>query len=162
MNFYHWNFVILKEYDDKINVLNKNELEGILSSLLNDIDINIKKQKQLEQERIEIESSLKSIKGHLETRVNAAMYENLHAEVDKLKKDLDMNTNNIDSINKINMKLSNDKDDIEMKLSMYMNRYLHYAPLLDNFIEQCNNSRSTKEGILLLLSSSLSLSYLCL
>jgi DNA-nicking Smr family endonuclease len=150
MNFHHEQFIILKEYDDKISVLNKNELEATLSLLLNDIDINTKRQKQLEHERIEIESSLKSIKGHLQTRVNAAMYENLHAEVDKLTKDLDENTVKLNNTNKLNMKLSNDKDHIEMKLSMYMNRYLHCAPLLDTFIEQCNNSRSSKEGIIII------------
>ena len=161
MNLYHEQFLTLKGYDDSINVLNKSNLEEALIVVLKDIDSNNAKEEQLRRERVELESSLKSIKGHLDTRVNAAMYENLHKEVSTLTEALARNSSAVDAINKLNTKLNNDKDDIEMKLSMYMNRYLHYAPLLDSFIERYNDMRSTVAGNNADGGKSTLLSYIC-
>ena len=146
MNIFHEHFLELKKYDDTVDILIKFDLETALSGLLKEIDVNLIKEKQLNQERIEMESSLKSLKGHLDTRVNAAMYENLHNEVKKITADLSTNTADIDNINKSIMMLTTDKEDKELKLTMYINRYLNYGPLLDSFIEKYNDARSTAAG----------------
>ena len=143
MNMFHQHFLELKKYDDTVGILNKSDLEKALSGILKEIDVNLIKEKQLNQERIEMESSLKSLKGHLDNRVNAAMYENLHNEVKKITDDISTNTANINSINKSILMLTTDKDDKELKLTMYINRYLNYGPLLDSFIEKYNDARST-------------------
>lgn len=146
MNMFHEHFLELKKYDDTVGILIKSDLEKALSGILKEIDVNLIKEKQLNQERIEMESSLKSIKGHLDNRVNAAMYENLHNEVKKITVDLSNNTADIDSINKSILMLTTDKEDKELKLTMYINRYLNYGPLLDSFIEKYNDARSTAAG----------------
>ena len=146
MNMFHEHFLELKKYDDTVGILVKNDLETELSGLLKEIDVKCQKEKQLNQERIEMESSLKSIKGHLDNRVNAAMYENLHNEVKKITADLASNTADIDIINKSILMLTADKEDKELKLTMYINRYLNYGPLLDSFIERYNDARSTAAG----------------
>jgi len=146
MNMFHQHFLELKKYDDTVGILNKSDLEKALSGILKEIDVNLIKEKQLNQERIEMESSLKSLKGHLDNRVNAAMYENLHNEVKKITDDLSTNTANINSINKSILMLTTDKDNLEKKLTMYINRYLNYGPLLDSFIEKYNDARSTAAG----------------
>jgi len=161
MNLYHEHFLKLKSYDDSINVLNKGDLEQELVVVLKDIDTNHAKEEQLNRERIELESSLKSIKGHLDTRVNAAMYENLHKEVSTLTEALATNAAAVDDISKLNKKLNSNKDDIEMKLSMYMNRYLHYAPLLDIFIERYNDMRNTVAGNNADGGKNMFISYIC-
>jgi chromosome segregation ATPase len=143
---FHQHFLELKKYDDTVGILNKSDLEKALSGILKEIDVNLIKEKQLNQERIEMESSLKSLKGHLDNRVNAAMYENLHNEVKKITDDLSTNTANINSINKSILMLTTDKDNLEKKLTMYINRYLNYGPLLDSFIEKYNDARSTAAG----------------
>lgn len=139
----HSTFLELKKYDDRVNILNKEELSIELSDLLKKIEVKNDKQQQLNQDRTVLESSLKSINNHLKDRVNAAMYENLHNEVKKLTSDLADNSANIESIDKSITEMTDLSEDKEAKLSMYINRHLNYAPLLDSFVERYNDSRNT-------------------